>query len=519
MTIAELVTKYTFEIDDGPLNKVQDKVSNLVGFVGKLALAGTAAATAVFGMAKATADAGDQALATSQKLGISVENLTRLQFAAKLANLDVGQFNGGLRFLSKNAAEAAKGSGDTADAFKKLGVNVKDANGGLRPNNEILLDVAAKMKSMPDGINKTALSMKIFGKSGADLIPLLNEGADGIQRMMNRSDELGATISTELAQASDEFNDSLDEMLSGMGGIQKMVGSKLIPVLTPMIQLITKWIIENKKIIAQKLEFVFEKLMMFAKGVWVIFQGIYRVTSGLINIFGGLENVANGVIAAFMIISGSAILYGIGALALAVKGLAIYFTMANAAALAIPLAIGAIIAIVALLIEDLVTTFSDPEADTIFRSLINGVKDLWDSFVKFFDSMGFWGGMITNLLLTPLRALLGVFKALSLVWDADFASKEGWANFASDAGGIVKNVFSGGTNIGDATGMNPTTARATTSKGERNFAANNQVVNNITVGDNADPLQIQKSVTFGTKDGLDKSLRGAERSFNTKGGY
>ena len=62
-----------------------------------------------------------------------------------------------------------------AKAFKALGISVKDNEGNLRSSEEVFLDVADKFSKMEDGAGKTTLAIKLFGKSGADLIPLLNQ--------------------------------------------------------------------------------------------------------------------------------------------------------------------------------------------------------------------------------------------------------------------------------------------------------------------------------------------------------
>ena len=62
---------------------------------------------------------------------------------------------------------------------------------------------------MEDGAGKTALAIKLFGKSGADLIPLLNQGRAGIKELTDEAAKLGIVISTETAAKAEQFNDTL----------------------------------------------------------------------------------------------------------------------------------------------------------------------------------------------------------------------------------------------------------------------------------------------------------------------
>lgn len=521
-TVQELVTKYTFDIDSKPLKRVEEQIEGLISFSAKLALGASAAAGAIFGFAKMTAQAGDEALATSQKIGLSVENLTRLQFAAKLSNLDAGQLTVGMRFLAKNMDDAAKGTGDAGIAFRKMGIHFKDAHGKLLPTNEVLLSVADKLSKMPDGAKKTATAMDIFGKSGADLIPLLNEGAKGIQKMMDRSDELGFTMSEELARAGDEFNDSLDEMMAGLTGVRNVIGAKLLPALLPLVKKITEFIVLNRKLIATKVEVFFKMLATFAKGVWDIFAGMYRVAEGLSRVFGGLENSVKLLMGAFLIFAGAKILYMVGMLTINMWALVSAITAADIAALAIPIAIGLAIAAIALLIEDMYLFFTDPEADTMFKK-----------FSEFFSKMPEWGQTVTRFLYLPFRALAESIKTIWSLAQTIFGDKT-FKQFADDAGNNLSQLITGGGSftgadgqthggrgtIGEAMGISPSTDRASvTPLSQNSVMAPTQVVNNINVGMGADITGIGKSVTQATKQGMDESLRGAQRSFNKKGGY
>lgn len=171
--------------------------------------AGAAAATAAMGVAvQGAIDHADELNKASQKAGVAVESLSRLAYAAKLSDVALGQLTGGLQKLSKGMLEAANGDGP-AKAFRALGVTVTDTNGRLRDSNAVFSELADRFSRMEDGSTKTALAIQIFGKSGADLIPLLNSGADGLARMADEADRMGATISDKTARSAEEFNDTL----------------------------------------------------------------------------------------------------------------------------------------------------------------------------------------------------------------------------------------------------------------------------------------------------------------------
>jgi hypothetical protein len=489
-TLQELVTKYTFQVEDEALDKAKVKLDGVISFAGKLAAAGTAAAVAIFGMAKFTANAGDEALVTSQKLGLTVENLSRLQFAAKLSNIEAGNFNVALRFMSKNLDDATKGTGTAFEAFKKLKVGIKDSNGQLIPTDKVLLSLSEKFKELPDGAVKTALAMDIFGRSGADMIPLLNEGSAGLEKMMKRSDELGFTMSTELAKAGDQFNDSLDETIFALIGLRNVVGAKLLPVLRPLIESFTKFLVQNRAIISSKLTEFFDVLQVVVKATWFVFERLVNLTFRLIDMVGGLSNALMIAAAIFIAMNASA--------ALTVAGIALLLAI----------------------FEDIFTYFTDDQANTVFGSMIESVKAAYNSLNEFFGSMSSWGQALVNYLLTPLRGVVIAFRALEKLWNFDPTSKKGWTDLGSDLGGLATQFATGGNTIGEAIGVTPTSDSAVTSRQERNyFNAQPSIVNNISVGENSDVAGIGKILGQSTKDGVDQSLRGAQRSVGKKGAY
>jgi hypothetical protein len=84
---------------------------------------------------------------------------------------------------------------------------------------------------MEDGATKTALAIQIFGKSGAEMIPLLNGGADGMKRLAEESDRTGNTISTKTAAAAEKFNDTLTRIGEIMQGVVNKVMEAALPAL------------------------------------------------------------------------------------------------------------------------------------------------------------------------------------------------------------------------------------------------------------------------------------------------
>lgn len=211
----------------------------LSGFAKSAGVAGAAIGAAIAGTAvalgsaiKGAIDNADELSKASQKIGVSVEELSRLKYAAELSDVSLEGLTGGLKRLSANMAEVASGgTGKAAEAFAALGISVTDANGKLKGGEVVLKEVAGQFGAMQDGAGKTALAMAIFGKSGSDLIPLLNSGADGLAQMAAEADALGLTIDTKTAKSAEAFNDNLTRLKSVGSGVTTQLAAQLLPAL------------------------------------------------------------------------------------------------------------------------------------------------------------------------------------------------------------------------------------------------------------------------------------------------
>lgn len=227
-------------IDTAQFETGLKKTEGKLGRFGKLAgtaftavaAAGLAAAAALGPAIKGAADHADELSKAAQKVGVTTEALSRLEWAAKLSDVSLEQLTGGLGRLSRSMLDVASGSkGPAATAFSALGIAITDASGQMRDADEVFADIADKFSRMEDGSTKTALAMSIFGRAGAEMIPLLNAGRQGLADMAAESDRLGQTISTQTGKAAEEFNDNLTRLGAVASGLANKMMAELVPSL------------------------------------------------------------------------------------------------------------------------------------------------------------------------------------------------------------------------------------------------------------------------------------------------
>jgi hypothetical protein len=225
------------------MQKALDGISKKFAEVGTALnrYAGIAAVGAATGFAyfiKKQIDAADAIGKMAQATGNSTEFLSSMGFVAEQSGTSLEAVAKATQRLTKNMDDFRRNTGEAKDAFKDLNISVSDGEGVLRKSEDVLLDIAEKFKGLEDGAEKSALAVKLFGRAGTELIPMLNAGRDGIERLQARAQELGLVIGQETATQAAIFNDRLHELQMASVGFGRSIAYDMLPRLNEAIQTI-----------------------------------------------------------------------------------------------------------------------------------------------------------------------------------------------------------------------------------------------------------------------------------------
>jgi hypothetical protein len=178
-----------------------------------------AAATAFAATTIKVAQLADEFDRLSETTGVPVKNLQELGYSAKLADVELGTMAKGLQLLSKNAVQNSKD-------FAALGINVKDAKGQYKDANTLFLEASDKLSKMGNATEKVAAAQKLFGKSGAELLPVLNQGSEALKKQTEQANRLGIVFSDKLVAQADSLGQSWDTMgMAWVGSVAKILDS------------------------------------------------------------------------------------------------------------------------------------------------------------------------------------------------------------------------------------------------------------------------------------------------------
>ncbi len=268
----------------------------------RLAGIGTAAVTALLGTAKAFSDTGDMLDKMSQRTGVSVEALSELGFAADLSGTDLETLESGLRNMQRTLAGAAQGSASAAEALGRLGLSAAQL-AGLSPDEQFKV-LAERISQVRDPALRAALAMELFGKAGTKLLPLMADGAAGIEAMQEEARRLGLTVSTETARDAAALNDALGTLWKVLKQGVFTIGGALAPTLkdlaeriTRIVVSITTWIKANRDMVVWALKIA---AAVAVAGIAIVALGY--IVSGIGATLGIVAGIIGGVGTAFSLI-------------------------------------------------------------------------------------------------------------------------------------------------------------------------------------------------------------------------
>lgn len=195
-----------------------------------------AVGTALFAVAKSTANFGEEALKTSQRLGTTVEITTALQHAAHMADVPINTLEKGLKTLAQSAVQASAGSGDGAKLFAQLGISATDTAGKMKPLDQLFFELQDRLNGTRSQAEFLDAGTKALGKSFLEMVPLVRQGSDATKAAMEEAKRLGVVLGQEDAEAASRFNDELKRLQAGMQGVHLELGRQLIPALLEFME-------------------------------------------------------------------------------------------------------------------------------------------------------------------------------------------------------------------------------------------------------------------------------------------
>ncbi|MGH7512513.1 MAG: hypothetical protein ACREOQ_06265, partial [Gemmatimonadales bacterium] len=176
-------------------------------------------------------DTGDALFKLSQKTGASTEALSVIAFAGRTADVTLDDLTTTLKFLSKSLGDLQRGEPAVVAGFQALGLSARDLKG--LTVDQAFVKIANAQANFADSTGKAEAALRIFGRSGSEIIPLLKDLADGgFDRAAEAATRLNLVWSHESAKAAQDFNDSITILKASGEGLAGVFAKEVIPTIT-----------------------------------------------------------------------------------------------------------------------------------------------------------------------------------------------------------------------------------------------------------------------------------------------
>ena len=273
------------------------------------------------------ADAGGAIDDISQRTGASAEAISGLGYAAKMSGSSIEDIEKGIRKMQQGIAGGSK-------VLEELGLDPATLS-AASPDEQFAM-IADKIAQISDPAERVTAAMEVFGKSGANLLPLLSTGSKGIDALRKEAKELGAEMSGEDAAAAAALGDSIDNLGTSFSGLVNTIGATVAPIFTTVLQIMTHGVVQVKNFIAANKGLVIA-IVLGAAALGVLGAGFVTAAAlayGLSVAIGVVTSVSAAA-GTVMGVLGTILTGGIGvaiaAVVVGLIGLAGYFTYTSGA--------------------------------------------------------------------------------------------------------------------------------------------------------------------------------------------
>lgn len=252
------------------------------------------------GMYNSVRDAGklaDDINTLAKQYNLTTKEIQQYMKASDLVDVSLETIAKSMTKLTKNMNEPSK---SVAEAFNKLGIATRDSNGALLDSNEVFNKTIEQLALVKNETEQDALAMEIFGKSASDLGPLINGGAEELKKLNEYLEVNGLLLSDDELSGLNQMNDSFDYLKISIDSLIQKLATELSPLITPIIDKINQFVLDNKDKIVEWVEQIIEdvtgpdgeKLFDLVDG---LIENIQKFIDDLPVILDGIKDVIDGL--------------------------------------------------------------------------------------------------------------------------------------------------------------------------------------------------------------------------------
>ena len=234
----------------------------------------------------AATQSGNELLLTAEKVGMTVEELSKLKFIAAQSDVSLLQLTNAIKTVSEKAVA-------NSSDFKRWGISLRDASGGVKSAKQLFLEGAEVVRKLGSSSQKAAAANQLFGESGVQLMPVLNMGAKGMKALERRANALGLVSSTAAAEMANAYQTEMGNASTAMGKIAGAISREFQPAFIRFFKVIqeeagtfSNWFAPFVDVFKMGFKVLVRVVSVFSQSVVAVFgvaENIYLEFTKIIN--------------------------------------------------------------------------------------------------------------------------------------------------------------------------------------------------------------------------------------------
>ncbi len=401
------------------IQSVQRQTKAIGKSIGQVSAIVGGVATAVGAGIKKISDYGDEMLTLAGIVGIPVEALQKLRYAAIQNDVSAAGFDKSLQMLSKTMGEFNTGQGTLYTRLSKSNPALLRQLKAAKGNEDAFRIMMNAINNTTDAQEKAFLATSAFGRAGQELISLANIGAEEMARWEKEAEKFGV-ISENDADAMDTMNKAIDRVKFAGQGLAATIASKVVPSLTPLINQLADWVAENRELIATKVSDFISQLTFMFKTLLAILTPVAKVATHFSWVLTVLFYAKLGKIALQVVTLGKTVVGLAPAFMGGIKALGLFTNGISSMSRAMVIVRGLL-------------------GKSLFNAILTAATTIWTAVKAVWAfNAALWANPITWIV-AAIIALCGVIYLAWKNWDKITAAVQKFA----DKYPIVKKVFAG----------------------------------------------------------------------------
>lgn len=215
------------QTSDTMKKELSESIDKFGGQVKKLATTVTAIVGALGGVTAMAANSADEIITLSKVTGISTEELQKFNYASSLIDVSAETLQSSLQRLVRSMNSAKNETGATYEAFRALGIEIKDADGNLRTNTDVFYEIVDALGEIDNVTQRDAYAMQLFGRSAQELNPLIIAGSQALKQYGDEAEQMGLVFDQATLDKLNQFQDKIDISKQQLKGMATIVGGEL----------------------------------------------------------------------------------------------------------------------------------------------------------------------------------------------------------------------------------------------------------------------------------------------------